>query len=117
MNPLPPQRRLCAALVTLLALATGAGRGDAPVVGAVGSCWPGAPGTDPTLCPPNDPDFVDRWELRSDIPRVIDRAKMHPAEAALGAIGMSVDSAWQLTLGRDDVVDRRAGQRDPLAEP
>jgi hypothetical protein len=68
------------------------------------SCWPGAPGTNPDLCPPNDPEYKDRWELKSDIPRVIDRRRMHPAEAALGAIGMSVDTAWQLEQGRDDVV-------------
>ena len=29
---------------------------------------------------------------------------MHPSELALGSIGTSVDSAWQHTLGRDDVV-------------
>jgi hypothetical protein len=29
---------------------------------------------------------------------------MHPSELALGSIGMSLDSAWQHTLGRDDVV-------------
>lgn len=29
---------------------------------------------------------------------------MHPAEVALGAIGISLDRAWQTTLGRDDVV-------------
>jgi len=83
--------------VTLLALVATDGRG-------AGSCWPGAPGTDPALCPPNDPDYKNRWELRSDIPREVDRRRMHPAEAALDSIGMSVDTAWQLTLGRDDVV-------------
>jgi hypothetical protein len=29
---------------------------------------------------------------------------MHPSELALGSIGMSLDSAWQHTVGRDDVV-------------
>jgi hypothetical protein len=29
---------------------------------------------------------------------------MHPGELALGSIGISLDSAWQHTLGRDDVV-------------
>ena len=69
-----------------------------------GSCWPGAVGTDPKLCPPNDPNFKDNWEYLSRIPEEIDRSRMHPSEAALGSIGMSVDSAWQHTVGRDDVV-------------
>jgi len=104
VNPSPSQRRLRAALVALLALVATDGRGEGEAPAEVGSCWPGTPGTDPTLCPPNDPDHRGRWELRSDIPKEIDKKKMHPAEAALGAIGMSVDTAWQLTLGRDDVV-------------
>ena len=69
-----------------------------------GSCWPGAPGTDPTLCPPNDPGYRTRWEFGSGIPEGIDRAKMHPSEVALGSIGISLDTAWQHTVGRDDVV-------------
>jgi hypothetical protein len=69
-----------------------------------GSCWPGAVGTDPKLCPPNDPNFTSNWEYLSRIPDEIDKSRMHPAEAALGSIGMSVDSAWQHTVGRDDVV-------------
>jgi hypothetical protein len=68
------------------------------------SCWPGAPGTDPALCPPNDPGYPKRWEFRSDIPAEIDRNKMHPKELELGSIGFSLDRAWQLTTGRDDVV-------------
>jgi hypothetical protein len=68
------------------------------------SCWPGAPGTDPALCPPNDPRFAGRWEFKSDIPPEIDRRKMHPRELELGSIGFSLDRAWQLTTGRDEVV-------------
>jgi hypothetical protein len=68
------------------------------------NCWPGEPGTDQTLCPPDDPGFSRRWEFRSDIPPEIDRSKMHPSELELGAIGFSVDRAWQRTTGRDDVL-------------
>ena len=71
---------------------------------AAGSCWPGAVGTDPKLCPPNDPNYASNWEYLSGIPAEIDRSRMHPSELALGSIGMSVDSAWQHTVGRDDVV-------------
>jgi hypothetical protein len=68
------------------------------------SCWPGAPGTDPTACPPDDPGYRRRWEFRSDIPAEIDRSKMHPKELELGSIGFSLDRAWQRTVGRDDVL-------------
>ena len=76
----------------------------APAVRSDGSCWPGAPGTDPATCPPNDPRFEKRWEFRSDIPDEVDRTRMHPAEAEVGSIGFSLDTAWQLTTGREDVV-------------
>ncbi len=46
--------------------------------GAKESCWPGEPGTDPDLCPPNDPTYPGRWEFRSDIPQAFDRRNMHP---------------------------------------
>jgi hypothetical protein len=69
-----------------------------------GSCWPGDPGSDPRLCPPDDPRYAGRWEFSSDIPDEIDRSLLHPAEAALGSIGISLDRAWQHTTGRDDVV-------------
>jgi hypothetical protein len=61
-------------------------------------------GTDPELCPPNDPSYPSHWEFLSRIPKEIDKSRMHPSEVALGSIGMSLDSAWQHTLGRDDVV-------------
>jgi hypothetical protein len=69
-----------------------------------GSCWPGEPGSDPRLCPPDDPRYAARWEFSSDIPDEIDRSLLHPAEAELGSIGFSLDRAWQHTTGRDDVV-------------
>jgi hypothetical protein len=72
--------------------------------GPAPSCWPGLPGTDPALCPPDDPTYGRRWEFRSDIPAEIDRASMHPRELDLGSIGFSLDRAWQRTTGRDDVV-------------
>ena len=68
------------------------------------TCWPSAPGTDPRLCPPDDPAYASHWEYLSGIPEEIDKSRMHPGELALGSIGMSVDSAWQQTIGRDDVV-------------
>ena len=71
---------------------------------AAAPCWPGAKGTDPQLCPPNDPAYTSNWEYLSRIPPEIDKSRMHPGELALGSIGMSLDSAWQHTLGRDDVV-------------
>lgn len=67
-------------------------------------CWPSGPETDPAQCPPNDPGYPGSWEFRGDIPTAVDQAKMHPAERALGAIGFSLDRAWQHTTGRDDVV-------------
>jgi hypothetical protein len=76
----------------------------APAVTGEASCWPGAPGTDPRLCPPDDPKYAGRWEFGSDIPDQVDQSKMHPAERALGSIGFSVDRAWQQTTGRDDVI-------------
>ena len=85
-------------------LAAAAGAEPAPVPVADGSCWPGAVGTDPELCPPNDPSFADNWEYLSRIPDELDKSRVHPSELALGSIGMSLDSAWQHTLGRDDVV-------------
>ena len=69
-----------------------------------GGCWPGAVGTDPRICPPNDPDYPSHWDFLSGIPEEIDRGRVHPSELALGSIGISLDTAWQHTLGRDDVV-------------
>jgi len=60
--------------------------------------------TDARLCPPNDPSYPSHWEYLSRIPDEIERSRMHPSELALGSIGMFIDSAWQHTLGRDDVV-------------
>jgi len=68
------------------------------------SCWPGPPGSDPAACPPNDPGHAGRWEYRGDIPAGIDRQRVHPSELALGAIGISLDRAWQETIGLDEVV-------------
>ncbi|HXV74735.1 MAG TPA: S8 family serine peptidase, partial [Candidatus Polarisedimenticolaceae bacterium] len=68
------------------------------------SCWPGEPGTDPRACAPNDEGYRDAWEFWSTIPESIDLERMHPAERALGSIGISLDRAWQHTIGRDDVV-------------
>ena len=68
------------------------------------SCWPGTPGTDPSRCPPSDPGYAGHWEYRSEIPGEIDQSRMHPGERALGSIGISLDRAWQQTIGRDDVV-------------
>jgi hypothetical protein len=70
----------------------------------VPSCWPGPPGSDPRSCAPNDSGYRDSWEFWSDIPASVDLEKMHPAERSLGAIGISLDRAWQYTTGRDDVV-------------
>jgi hypothetical protein len=61
-------------------------------------------GTDPALCPPNDPGYSKNWEYLSRIPDELDKSRIHPSELALGSIGMSLDSAWQHTIGRDDVV-------------
>jgi hypothetical protein len=102
----PPRSRLLTALVAACSL-VGVLAAVPPDEGgdeAERSCWPGAPGTDPALCPPNDPGYPKRWEFRSDIPAEIDRNKMHPKELELGSIGFSLDRAWQLTTGRDDVV-------------
>lgn len=77
---------------------------DADAAEPVASCWPSKPGTDPALCPPNDPSYAGKWEFRSTIPPTVRRERMHPAEAALGSIGFSLDAAWQHTIGRDDVV-------------
>ncbi|MCP3981492.1 MAG: S8 family serine peptidase [bacterium] len=68
------------------------------------SCWPGEPGSDPALCPPDDPRFKRRWDFLSRIPDEVDATKMHPRERELGSIGASVDTAWQLTVGSDEVV-------------
>ena len=69
-----------------------------------GSCWPGAPGTDPTLCQPSDPGYPSHWDFQSRIPPEVDASRMHPGERALGAIGISLDRAWQHSVGRPDVV-------------
>jgi len=101
------KRKLRSACGTVLAvlLASSLMASEAPSsLGAEESCWPGDPGTDPDLCAPNDPTYPGRWEFRSDIPESINRENMHPAEVALGAIGFSLDRAWQWTTGRDDVL-------------
>lgn len=68
------------------------------------ACWPGEAGSDPRLCPPNDPRWGGRWDFMSCIPEEVDQTKMHPRERELGSIGVSLDAAWQHTIGRDDVV-------------
>ena len=67
------------------------------------ACWPAPPGSDPRLCPPNDREYPGLWNFFGFIPRKI-ATRMHPKEAETGAIGMSIDIAWQHTIGRDDVV-------------
>jgi len=90
-------------VLLLLAAATGFAPGaEAPP--AAPRCWPSAADTDPARCPPNDPDWPKAWEFRGDVPPEVDATRMHPAERALGAIGSSLDRAWQRTIGRDDVV-------------
>ena len=54
--------------------------------------------------PAERPGLRRTLEFRSDIPPEIDRSKMHPRELELGAIGFSLDRAWQRTTGRDDVI-------------
>jgi len=104
-HPARVDRRTAWVAVAALCLATGsASPPEESAGGTAGSCWPGTAGTDPALCPPNDPTFRKRWEFRSDIPREIDRSRMHPAEIGLGSVGFSLDRAWQLTTGRDDVL-------------
>lgn len=95
--------RIAAPLLAALLLQLTAGGGPEPGAAAPERCWPGPPGSDPARCPPDDPRWPRHWEYRGDLPREIDRTRMHPAEAALGAIGMSLDRAWQQTTGRDDV--------------
>ena len=90
--------------VTCCLLAAEAETAPAIVSHPDGSCWPGAVGTDPKLCQPNDPGFASNWEYLSRIPEEIDKSRMHPGELALGSIGISLDSAWQHSVGRDDVV-------------
>ncbi len=96
--------RLTLGILTCSWFAAAAGAAPNSVPHPDGSCWPGALGTDPELCPPNDPSFSKKWEYLSRIPDELDKSRMHPSELALGSIGMSLDSAWQHTLGRDDVV-------------
>ena len=91
-------------VLTCSLLAAAAWATPAQVQAPAASCWPGAVGTDPRLCPPNDRSYPSHWELLSRIPDEIDTSRMHPSELAVGSIGISVDSAWQHTLGRDDVV-------------
>jgi len=96
-------RELPILLALILPVASGPATEPAAAPEA-GACWPGKPGTDPERCPPNDPGYKNPWEFKSTIPAAVDRTKMHPQEVALGSIGMSLDAAWQHTLGRDDVV-------------
>lgn len=92
--------RTITGLAVLLLLAPTAPAADANE----SNCWPGPPGSDPTLCPPNDPRFAGRWEFLGSIPDSVDSERMHPAERELGAIGFSLDLAWQLSTGRRDVI-------------
>lgn len=89
----------CALVVFPSAAAT-----QADPLPAAGSCWPGEPGSDPRLCPPDDPSYRDHWEFLSFIPDSVDQQRMHPRERELGSIGISLDRAWQHTTGREDVV-------------
>lgn len=97
------------ALLSLVLLSPSSGSPrEGPAAGAPAaarrSCWPGQPGTDPGLCPPDDPEFARHWEFSSRIPEGVDRSKIHPAELALGSAGICLDAAWQRTIGRHDVV-------------
>lgn len=66
------------------------------------SQFPGPPGTDPRLAPPNDPDYEGLWHYFSDIPPN-HRGTMTPEEAALGS-GMHVDQAWQIHQGTPETL-------------
>ncbi len=76
--------------------------------------WPGAPGSDPNLDPPNDPNFLHRdqegnivdgeWNLWSFTPDIwADNPGFRPEEVMLGT-GIWADRAWQWTPGRPDVL-------------
>lgn len=84
--------------------------GGASVVWA----WPGAPGTDPLLDPPNDPGFLrtddmgqvldGEWNLWSFTPEIwADNPNFRQEEVALGT-GIWADKAWQWTPGDPQVV-------------
>ncbi len=70
------------------------------------AAWPPAPGadlTDPSNWP-DDPDYSGYWNVFSYLP--VQAAGTPPyldADVALGASGMSVDLAWETTIGSPDV--------------
>lgn len=53
---------------------------------------------------PNDPDYASRWNYWSFLPKQDPGTKPYlNADVLMGASGMSLDKAWALTTGRDDV--------------
>src|SRR4029077_20644420 len=53
---------------------------------------------------PNDPDYGGRWNYWSFLPKQDPGTKPYlNADTLMGASGMSIDKAWALTTGRDEV--------------
>ena len=64
--------------------------------------WPPAVGSDLTNPAnwPNDPDYTNRWDYFSYLPRQASGAIAYlDADQELGASGMSIDRAWEYTVG------------------
>ncbi len=68
--------------------------------------WPPGPNDDltNTANQPNDPDYQGRWNYWSYLPKQDTGTGPYlSADVAMGASGMSVDKAWSLTTGKDEV--------------
>ncbi len=71
------------------------------------AAWPPTAGDDLTnpASWPNDPDYKDRWNYFSYLPKQNPGTLPYTAaDVKLGASGMSIDKAWTYTIGRPDTV-------------
>jgi len=67
-----------------------------------GASWPPAPGADLTNPAnwPSDPDYASRWDYFSFLPKQAAGAPAYlSADQKLGASGMSIDRAWESSVG------------------
>ena len=74
--------------------------------------WPPAPGDDLTNPAnwPNDPDYKSRWNYWSFLPTQQAGTPAYlSADKTLGASGMSVDKAWELSSGTPPISPTRHG--------
>ncbi|HEV8325216.1 MAG TPA: alkaline serine protease, partial [Myxococcota bacterium] len=91
------QAALALSCVAAVLLEPGAGHAENPA-------WPPAPGANPAdpATWPDDPGYAGQWNLWSWVPAAT-LDTLRPEEASMGT-GFHADRAWELSVGRDDVL-------------